>query len=119
MLALATSSIPLPDKKKKVRKPRDETERRESICAEGRKMHTQPFLTFPEQEHLLHAAFGGCQIKRTFALSISVLQVSSVVYQQVDDFHTGLLHCSMKWGVQTLAEVNTGSLTKQMATTQH
>lgn len=84
-----------------------------------RELHTQPFLTFPEQECLLHAAFGGRQIKRAFALSISALQVGPIVYQQVDDFHTGLLRCSVERGVQTLAEVNTGPLTKQMATIQH
>lgn len=81
-------------------------------------MDTQPFLTFPEQECPLHSAFRGRQIKCTFSLSIFAFQVSPIVYQQLDDFYTGLLRCSMQGGVQPLAVLNTGSLTKQMATIQ-
>lgn len=80
-------------------------------------MDTQPFLTFLEQECLFHTTFGNGQIKSTFSLCVSELQISPIVSQQVDDLYTGLPRCSMEGGIQPLAMVNTGSLTKQMATT--
>ena len=75
-----------------------------------------PFLTFPEQKCLLYAALWSCQIKCTMALGIFALEVSPVVYQQVDDFYTALLGGSMKRGVQPLTVVNIGSLRKHMTT---
>ena len=93
-----------------------EAGRRESTCACGGEVDAQPFLTFPEQECLLHAALWSCQIKCTLALGIFAFEVSPVVYQQVDDFHTVLLGGSMERGVQPLTVVNIGSLRKHMTT---
>lgn len=73
-------------------------------------------LTFMEQERLLHTAFGSSKIKGTFALRVSESQVSPVLSEQVDDLHTGLPRCSMQWGIQPPAVVNTGSLIEQMTT---
>lgn len=64
---------------------------------------------FPEQECLLHAALWSCQIKCALALGIFAFEVSPVVYQQMDDFHTVLLGGSMERGVQPLTMVNIGS----------
>lgn len=64
---------------------------------------------FSEQERLLHPAFWSGQVKGTFALSVSALQVSPIVNQQVDDFHTVLPGGRVEGGVQPLAMVNVGS----------
>lgn len=79
-------------------------------------MDAQPFLTFPEQEGLLYAALWSRQIKCALALGVSAFEVSPIVYQQVDDFHTVLLGGSMERGVQPLTMVNIGSLRKHMTT---
>lgn len=97
------------EKRKKVTMSRDETEGRASRCASGEDLDAQPSPTFPEQERLLHAAFRGGQIKRTFALGVSAPEVSAVVPEQVDDVHAALPGCGVQGRVQPLAAVDTGS----------
>lgn len=63
---------------------------------------------FLELQCLFHAAFGSCQVKGIFALSIPTCQISPIVQQQLDDFYTGLPRRSMQWGVQTLALIHVG-----------